>query len=493
LADILIRNARFVVTMDQKRRIIEDGAIAIEQDRIVDIGETPAVKRKHPRSDVVLDASKHMITPGFINGHTHLESAYDKCMMDDVPVVPWCERYFSWTYANLTPKNYYYSALKNLLEMIKTGTIGVFDCGTINTMEDSAAKAVSDIGARAVFGRNLMDIQEATKPLYVSYDAFTDLEKRFSETTDQCLKRSEAFIKKHNNTADGRIKTWMDLQQVCNCSPELCRGVKDLADKYKVGILTHAGVSHDMVEMTRKRFGKRDIEYLYSLGVLGRNFMAAHMAWNNGNELLMLKETDSSVAHVPGSSMHGVYSAVSMRGKIPTMWQMGINITVGNDESSTGTAHDLMRDLYLVSVGHAEAWHPTVFPDRNLFMLATAERSPVALEMATLNGARAMLEEKNMGSLEVGKKADLVLWNLHKVYWVPVTKHNLLNNFIFNGKGDSADTVIINGKIVMQDGVVKTVDEEEVINKVQKYGEEIITTAPWLSKPETWELKWVRE
>jgi 5-methylthioadenosine/S-adenosylhomocysteine deaminase len=146
-----------------------------------------------------------------------------------------------------------------------------------------------------------------------------------------------------------------------------------------------------------------------------------------------------------------------------------------------------------VAVGHAEAWHPYIFPDPDLFMLKTADPNPKVLEMATLNGAKALLWDKDIGSLEVGKKADIVMWNLRKVYWVPVTKYTVINNFVYNGTGHSADTVIIDGKIVMEKGVVKTVDEDKVIDYVQKCGEEIVPTAPWLKKPEVWELKWVRE
>ncbi len=492
MVDILIENARLVLTMDPKRRLLEKVAIAIDEGKIVDIGDTAALKKKY-KADRRIDGKDFFVTPGLINGHIHLESAYDKSMMDDVPVVPWCERYFSWSYMNLTKENYYYAVLKNLLECLKTGTTTVCDCGTIQTMEESPVRAVTEIGMRAVFGRDLMDIHDATKSSYASYDAFTDLCGRLREDTNQCVKRSEDFIKKYNGAANGRIKTWMDLQQVCNSSPELCKAVRDLANKYGVGILTHAGVSHDMVEMTRKQFGRRDIEYLYDQGVLGPDFMAAHMAWVDGGELLMLKETNSNVVHVPGSSMHGNYSAVSMRGKFPIMVKMGINVALGNDESSTGTAHDLVRDIWTASVGHSEAWHPMIFPDPDLFMLKTAEPSPKALEMATLNGAKALLWDKEIGSLEVGKKADIVMWNLRKVYWVPVTKQNVVNNFVYNGKGDSADTVIVDGKIIMEKGVVKTADEEKVVDKVQKFGEKIIPTAPWLKKPEVWELKWVKE
>ncbi len=478
--------------MDPSRRLIENGSIAIQGNKIVAVGDEAAVK-KIQKPDIFIDGKNFFVTPGLINCHTHLESAYDKSMMDDVPVVPWCERYFSWTYMNLTGENYYYAVLKNLLECVKTGTTTVVDCGTIQTMEDSPVNAITDIGVRAVLGRDLMDIHTSTKSDYASYDAFNDLCDRLREDTNTCLKRSEEYIKKYNGAADGRIKAWLDLQQVCNCTPELCKGVRQLADQYHVGILTHAGVSHDMVEMTRKRFGKRDIEYLYGLGCLGPDFMAAHMAWVDGQELMMLKETDSNVAHVPGSSMHGVYSAVSMRGKIPQMVKIGINVGLGNDESSTGTAHDLLRDIWTAAVGHAEAWHPYIFPDPDLFQLKTADPSPKVLEMATLNGAKATGWKSDLGSIEVGKKADLVMWNLRDPTWVPVTKHNVLNNFVYNGTGRTCHTVIVDGKIVVEAGIVKTVDENKVIDMVQQYGEKIIPTAPWLEKPETWELKWVRE
>jgi 5-methylthioadenosine/S-adenosylhomocysteine deaminase len=346
---------------------------------------------------------------------------------------------------------------------------------------------------RGVLGRDLMDIHAASKGDYVSYDAFTDLLDRLQENTQQCLDRSEQFINEFNTSANDRVRTWMDLQQVCNCSPELCQGVKKLADGYGVGILTHAAVSHDMVEMTRKRFGMRDIEYLHAQGVTGRNFLAAHMAWTDAAELIALKETDSNVVHVPGSSLHGVYSAVSARGKIPEYVKAGINVALGNDESSTGTCHDLVRDIYIVSTAHAEARHPWIFPDKDLFMLRSAEPNPKAVEMATLGGARALNWEDDIGSLETGKKADITLWDLTSYEWIPTTRENLLNNFVYNGTGRSAHTVICDGEVVMEDQKILTIDERDVLAKAQAFGEQYIPTAPWLKDPEVWELKWVRE
>jgi cytosine/adenosine deaminase-related metal-dependent hydrolase len=492
-ADILIKNARFLLTMDDQRRLLEGATIAIKGDRIAAIGEDGELDGQAGPDTRIIDAGDFFVTPGLVNSHVHLESCYDKGLLDDVPVVPWCERYFSYTYGTLTDESYYWAALASLLACVKTGTTTVADCGTIQTMEASCVKAVDDIGMRAVLGRDLMDIHGATKSDYVSYDAFTDLLDRLQENTEQCLERSDKFINDYNDTADGRIRTWLDLQQVCNVSPELCTGVKKMADGYGVGVMTHAAVSHDMVEMTRKRFGMRDIEYLYHHGVLGRNFLAAHMAWTDARELIWLKETDSNVAHVPGSSLHGLYSAISSRSHIPEYVNAGINVGIGNDESSTGTCHDMMREIYLVSTVHAEARHTMLFPNRDLFQIETAEKSPVAVEMATINGAKAVNWEDDIGSLEVGKKADIAMWDLTSYEWIPTNRVNLLNNFVLNATGRSCDTVICNGKVIMEDQKVLGVDEAEIRTKCQEYYEQYYSQAGWIENKEIWELKWVRE
>ena len=492
-ADVLIKDARFVLTMDDQRNLHENTSVTITGDRVTAIGETGELEKQAGPDTNVIDGRDFFVTPGLVNSHIHLESCYDKGLLDDLPVVPWCERYFSYTYGTLTDESYYWAVLASLLASLKTGTTTVSDCGTIQTMEGSAVKAVDDIGMRAVLARDLMDIHGATKSDYVSYDAFTDLLDRLQETTEQALERSDKFINDYNDTADGRIRTWLDLQQVCNVSPELCQGAKKMVDGYGVGLQTHAGVSHDMVEMTRKRFGMRDIEYLDAQGCLGRNFLAAHMAWTNASELIRLKETDSNVAHVPGSSLHGLYSALSSRSHIPEYVNAGINVGLGNDESSTGTCHDMLREVYLVSTVHAEARHTMLFPNRDLFQLETGETSPVAVEMATRNGAKALNWEDDIGTLEVGKKADIALWDLTSYEWIPTNRVNLLNNFVYNATGRSCHTVLCNGKVIMEDQKILGVDEDKVREKAQGYYEKYYTEAKWIDNPEVWELKWVKE
>src|SRR3954451_3892351 len=212
--DILIKDAKYVLTMDAQRRLLEGASLAIAGNRIAAIGETADLERRVGPETKVIDGSHFFVTPGLVNGHTHLESCYDKGLLDDVPVVPWCERYFSYTYGTLTDESYYWAVLASLLACLKTGTTCVSDCGTIQTMEGSAVRALDDIGMRGVLARDLMDIHGATKSDYVSYDAFTDLLDRLQEDTQQCLERSDKFINDYNGTADGRIRTWLDLQQV---------------------------------------------------------------------------------------------------------------------------------------------------------------------------------------------------------------------------------------------------------------------------------------
>ncbi|HDL64302.1 MAG TPA: hypothetical protein ENH12_02810, partial [Proteobacteria bacterium] len=467
MIDLLVKNAKFLMTMNPERDILSGASIAVDQGKILEIGKAEEINAKYEAKRVI-NAENFFVTPGFINSHVHLESCYDKSMLDDVPVVPWCERYFSFTYGALTPENYYHAVMTTLIKGIKSGTTTFMDFGTIQTMEDSAAEAVKDIGVRAVLGRDLMDIHGSSESSYVSYDAFEDLCSRLQEDTDTCLERSEAFIQKWDGKADGRIKAWLDLQQVCNVSPRLCRGCRELADKYKIGLMTHAAVSLDMVEMTRKRFGLTDIVYLYEQGVLGPDFIAAHMGHVNGQEMRLMAETNSNVAHVPGSSLHGVYSATSHRGRIVEMHSMGVNIGIGNDEDSTGTCHDIVRDIWTVSVSHAEARDPWIFPHRGYFMLATNDPNPVAIEMATVDGAKAALWDKEIGSLEVGKQADMAMYDLTKAIWIPTTRENVINNFVFNGTGQTCDTVLCAGQVIMEDREIKTINEREILAQAQK-------------------------
>ncbi len=476
--DLLIDDARFIITQNRNRALLERTSIAVKGSRIVAIGDARDLAAKY-RPERVIAASERLVTPGLVNAHCHLESCFDKGLLDDCPLVAYVDRKYGFTWDHLTEENYYFAALHTLLSCLKTGTTTIADCGTIPPLEDSVVRAVTDIGARGVLARMMMDIHE------------TKLPKRLQENTKQCLHNTEAFVKQNHLSADGRVVAALDIQQVCNSSDALISGIKDLAERYDLGIQTHAAVNFEVVEFTRRRTGMRDIAYLHHLGVLGPRLVAAHMGWLDVNEIFLMKESGAHVAHVPGSSLHGLYGSLHAASSIPDLVRAGVNVALGNDETDTGTCHDMVREMYLVAGVHAEARRTFVSPDTNLFQIPTGATSAVALDMATINGAKALRLDHEIGSIEVGKKADLVLWDLTSYEWIPTTRFNLVSNLIFNATGRSARTVICDGKPVIDDYRLLTMDEQNILRTCQQFGEQIQPKAPWLREPEAWTLRWV--
>jgi len=476
--DLLIDNARFILTQDQNRTLLAAASIAIEGNRIVAVGAPRDLKAQY-RPERVIEAAERLVTPGLVNAHCHLESCFDKGLLDDCPLVAYVDRKYGFTWDHLNEENYYFAALHTLLSCLKTGTTTIADCGTIPPFENSVVRAVSDIGARGVLARMMMDIHE------------TKLPKRLQENTKECLNKTESFVRTSHRSSEGRVIAALDIQQVCNSSDELISGIKDLAERYDLGIQTHAAVNFEVVEFTRRRTGMRDIEYLQHLGILGPRLIAAHMGWLDINEILLMKESGAHVAHVPGSSLHGLYGSLNAASAIPELVKAGVNVALGNDETDTGTCHDMLREMYLVAGVHAEARRTFVSPDLGLFQIPSGATKATVLDMATINGAKALQLEGDIGSIEVGKRADLVLWDLTSYEWIPTTRFNLVSNFIFNGTGRSARTVICDGKPVIDDYRLVTMDEQEILRKCQQFGDEIQPKASWLHEPEVWRLRWV--
>ena len=339
---LLIDDARFVLTQDQNRALLQRASIAVNGNRIAEIGDPLDMRTKYS-TDRVIDASDRLVTPGLVNAHCHLESCFDKGLLDDCPLVAYVDRKYGFTWDHLTEQNYYFAALHTLLSCLKTGTTTIADCGTIPPFEHSVARAVSDIGARGVLARMMMDIHEAKLP------------KRLQENTKECLTRTETFVRENHMSARARVIAALDIQQVCNSSDDLISGIKDLAERYDLGIQTHAAVNFEVVEFTRRRTGMRDIQYLKHLEILGPRLLAAHMGWLDVNEIILMKDSGAHVAHVPGSSLHGLYGSLHASSSIPDLVMAGVNVSLGNDETDTGTCHDLAREMYLVTGVHAEA------------------------------------------------------------------------------------------------------------------------------------------
>jgi len=426
---ILLKNG-IVITMDGAKRIIQDGAVAIEGQNIVAVGRTSEIEKEHQDARVI-DANHKAILPGIVNLHYHSHLLTRGLFQSVTPTATLDEQLIDFFYPlakKMTPEDVYAEASLGYVEAIKTGTTCVND---IYWRIEALADAAKDTGIRAAICSEALDLA-------------------VSETIED---NEKGFLSKHN-LADGRIKIWFGVEWIPVCSTEMLMKARELATKYKTGLHIHLNESMWEVEQVKKKYGKRPIEEAYDLGMLGEDCVAAHCVWVNDRELKILKETKTHVAHNPVSNM----LLANGFARIPEMMDSGINVGLGTDAPQNNA--DMFDAMKLASM-----------MQKAVKLDITQMPFDKVLDMATINGAKALGLEKEIGSIEVGKKADIILINLRSTRFEPVVMgkySNLLPNLVYGAHGDNVDTTIIDGQIVMQDRKMTTVDEERVMDESKK-------------------------
>jgi len=280
-------------------------------------------------------------------------------------------------------------------------------------------------------------------------------EKHF-ETTEVALKAAEGHVERWNGAAGGRLRAWTSLRYIFNVSDELCRGIKEIADRHGVGVHSHVAAVFGENEAIEERYGKRSLERYRDLGLFAPNLYLIHMGYPNEQEIRWLKEADVKVAHCPSASMHGAYGVIQNK-MMPAMVEAGITVGLGTDSATAGRFLDMVRVMYLGACAHKDAYAD-----------ATKMGAYKALEMATIDGARACLWDDQIGSLEAGKKADLVLFDMSGLHWHP--NADPIASLVYAANGNDADTVIIDGLTVMKNRTLLTVDERQLVNDVKTAG-----------------------
>jgi len=462
--DILIEQG-IVLTMDPQRRIIEDGAVAIQGNRIADIGKSKELKSKFPNPRSVIDAKNKLIMPGLINTHVHLFITAPKGIRPGN--YGWGNPYLQRLYKILdspywNEERYYRQGLLSCAEMIKNGTTSIVDCGTSVRGEEAAVKLVTECGLRATLALETMDIFD-----YPGYYVQEGRRKAFGFTKEN-IARTEKYIKKHHRSADGRINIWTSVMQMMNSSDELIKGLKVLMDTYHVGMAVHANVMRPMTEIVEKSWGKPDTQRLGELGVLGPDCLLAHATDLNSRELMMVRDSHANISHMIFTSMNLAYGA-AIFSRFPQWLEMGINISLGTDDQCCCNHMDMFRTMNATFLVHKEVQY-----DNNLWP------PQAVLEMATLNGAKSMMLGGEIGSLETGKKADIILIDLMTPEWVPWHKYNLIENLVLSATGASVDTTIIDGIVVMENRQIKTFNERKVLEEMQSDIEELLETLDFL-------------
>jgi len=436
--DLLIQNG-LLVTVDRERRIITDGAVAVRGNRILDVGKTEDLKERYEGRKVI-DASERVVLPGLIDSHFHVSNEGPKgYIADDVPAWDWMTDVVPRINASMTPEDEYLLSLAILIECVKTGTTTAFEAGTTKHPAQ-LVRAMEEIGIRGVVGKFTWDQVEEPAILRSS--------------TKEALENAEKVIKAHHGKGNGRINAWVSLLGCGTMSDELLVGAKDLADRLGVGLNFHQSTVTREVEEFVALNGKRPIEYFADLGVLDRNVHLIHMVDVSDREVDLLAEHDVKIVNCTATGLSLGYGLTPM-GKFPEMIDKGVCVALGCDGANCSNYFDMVRVMYLAA---------------GLYTDARTERSLIpgekAIEMGTIDGARAMLLENEIGSLEAGKKADIILFDRRRPEWIPML--NVVNNLIFSADGKSVDTVIIDGEIVVEGGKLMTLDEFAVYDAMEK-------------------------
>jgi 5-methylthioadenosine/S-adenosylhomocysteine deaminase len=445
MPDLLVTGGT-VVTLDATRRIIRDGAVAVRDGRIVEVGKSAALASRYAGAER-MDAADHIVLPGFIDTHQHATQMLGKGIGDDCTFRQWCyERVFPYD-AALTEEDVYRGALLHGLELVRSGITCFADPGGPHPA--AVARAVAEVGHRGVLSLHTWDRSPADRPLP---DAVRDAGYQAA------LAATRGFMDTWEGRADGRIRVSAAVRTLTNASPELLRGMLQLARERDSIVQLHAAVCDSHNEWVVADTGLTPIKYLASLGALGDRWLLAHCARIDDEEVQLLARAGAKVAHCPGSSLHSAYGAVS-QGKIPELIEAGATVALGCDAVASNNRIDMFQEMFLVSGGQKDAHrHGTMFP---------AEQ---ALEMATLRGAEALLAADELGSLEPGKRADLVLVDARAPSLAPLHEFSLVPNLVYCASKHDVATVIVDGRVVMRDRRFPHLDEARIRADAQAHG-----------------------
>ena len=442
MVDILIRNAT-VITLNSFREIIRDGGIAVEGGRIVAVGPSAEIESGY-RADETIDGKGMVAIPGLINAHTHIYQDLLRGLGDDMALMEWLGKMLFPNNAAVTPEDAYVGTLLGCIEMLKTGTTCVIDNHHANTTErsiDGVVKAIGESGMRGMVARGMKE----PRP-----HPMDEVRKELTSTAEEDIEITRRLMDRWNKP-DARVMVCPGPTSTMAAGTEFFQRAKELSDTYKVPIHTHIAEVKEEVENTLKNHGLREVEYLHKIGVLTPRFHAVHGVWLNPVEIRLMAESGAHLIHCPVSNM----IIASGAAPVQSMLDAGVNVALATDGPASNNNQDMVAVMKTASLlQKVTTLNPKALP---------AEKS---LELATLGGARALNMQNEIGSLEPGKKADIVLVDLRKPHIMPI--HNPVSALVYSAMGTDVHTVIANGKTVVKQGKILTLNEQETLQKAQQ-------------------------
>ena len=441
MAQTYLKNG-YVVTMDAGEAVYDGGGVLVENDRITAVGAVDE-RLVSPEAEII-DLRGKYVLPGFVNTHVHTSQQISRGVGDDVRFVTWLHERM-WPFeSHMTQEDSYISTLACCLEQIRAGVTSFAEPG--GQFVGGMARGVREAGLRAKLAKSVMDCGDGLPPVW-------------QRTAQQELEQQEEDLKRYHNTADGRVQVWFGLRTIFNNTDELICRTKELADRYGVGVHMHVAEAREEIEYTQQVYGEPTVTHLDRLGVLDKNLLAVHTVWLTDEEVRLFQKKDVKVSHNPASAMRVLGFA-----KIPRMLREGICVSIGTDGASSSNRMDMVDEMWLTSLIH-KGWRldPTVVPSQDV------------LRMATINGARALLDDKLYGSLEVGKKADLIVVDPFTASMMPV--HDRIAALVTAMHSCNITCTMCDGRWLMRDRRILTLDEEAILREAQRAGEAVYRRA----------------
>ena len=432
--DLIIRGGT-IVTMDGSRRVIDNGAVAVKDGRVMDVGKTADIEGKYAAREIINGTGK-VVIPGLVNGHTHVPMTLFRGIADDLDLQEWLTKYiFPAEAKNVTEDFVRVGTRLGLAEMIRSGTTTYCD---MYYFEDAIADETFKAGMRGVLGETVIDFPVAD-----------------NKTNAEAMAYVERFVKHWQGNA--LIVPAIAPHAPYTVSQEHLQAVRALSDRTGAPIVIHISETKREVDDSIKDKGASPIDYLNRFGFLNDRVIAAHVVWPSEEELGLLKKLGVGIVHNPQSNMK-LASGVA---PVPAMLKDDLPVGLGTDGAASNNDLNLWEEM-----DTAAKLHKLISKDPKV---VSAQE---AFEMATIRGARALHLEKEIGSIEKGKRADIVIVDLDDLNQTPF--YNIYSDLVYSAKASDVRTVVIEGRVVMRDGRLLTLNEATIKVDARKYRERIV-------------------
>jgi 5-methylthioadenosine/S-adenosylhomocysteine deaminase len=430
----------WLITMNDRREILERGSVAVDGDRITAIGSRRQLEEQYPGAEVIY-CSDRIVMPGMVNTHTHMFQTLLKGLGDDMVLKKWFTCMTGPSGVHLTAPDAHAAALHGCVESIRSGVTTVVDFMYVHPqpgMITSVVEAFQTTGMRGFVCRG-----------FISDGVQYGVPAALLEAPPVALADAKQQIRRYNQPG-GRVQVGLAPNMIWAVDEEGYRLTRKLADEEHVLITTHVAETDFELETAAATYGMNDTQFLSDIGFFGPDVIAVHCVHCKTDDIKILRQHDTKVSHNPCSNMY----LASGCAPIPEMLASGITVGLASDGPASSNNHSLFQAMKFAAL-----------QQKGVHQDATIMTAEKVLEMATIDGARAVGLEKEIGSIEVGKKADIVVIDYNNAFMTPI--HHPVSAMVYSALGSEVTTVMIDGRLVMRDGIVGTVDEGTVRRQAQ--------------------------